>query len=333
MIKKRTFQSLKNELRSNPTAIIGVAIFTLLLFGAIFAPILAPHDPTTQYSDRTHQAPFGFGGESEQTQLVDGEMQTVVEGNSGTLNHALGTDANGRDILSRSLYGLRTSLLVAITAMTISLIVGTTFGLVSGYYGGRVDDSIMRFVDVILAFPSLLMALALFGILGPMTVFVPDPFAALGIVEDRPAVTPFPGTVTLAISAVIWVWIARVARAEARQVRNQEYVTAGKTMGMSNFAIIKNHVLPNSLTPILVLGTVQLATIIIIESSLSFLGFSGTTLSLGFDIAFGRDYLSNSWWISSIPGLFIVAAVISINLLGDWFRDALDPDIQGGGGR
>jgi peptide/nickel transport system permease protein len=215
--------------------------------------------------------------------------------------------------------------------MILSLIVGTTFGLIAGYYGGKTDDTIMRFVDVILAFPSLLMALALFGILGPMTVSVPDPFAALGLVENRPETTPFPGTVTLAISAVIWVWIARVARSEARQVRNLDYVTAGKTMGMSDFGIIKNHVLPNSLTPILVLGTVQLATIIIIESSLSFLGFSGTTLSLGFDIAFGRDYLSNSWWISSVPGLFIVAAVISINLLGDWFRDALDPDIQGGG--
>lgn len=331
MIKKRTRDSLKRELRSNPTAAIGVVLLVFLIFGGVFAPFLAPHDPTTQYSDRTHQAPYGFGGQSEQTNFVDGEMVTVVEDSSGTMTHVLGTDANGRDLASRALYGLRTSLMVAVTAMTISIVLGTTFGLISGYYGGKIDSATMRFVDVILAFPSLLMALALFGILGPLTLSAPDPFVQAGIVNDRPASVPFPGTVTIAISAVIWVWIARVARAEAISVKNEEYVTAAKTMGMGDLSIIRKHVFPNCFTPILVLGTVQLATIIIIESSLSFLGFSGTTLSLGFDIAQGRDYLGSSWWISSVPGLFIVGAVVAINFIGDWFRDALDPDTQGEG--
>ena len=330
MISRRTRASLKSELRSNPIAILGVALFISLLVGAIFAPIIAPHDPTRQYSSENHLAPIGFGSEGERTELVDGEIQTVEWDNRGTLTHVLGTDANGRDLFSRALYGARTSLLVAFAAMSLSLVLGTTTGLVSGYYGGRIDSTLMRFVDVILAFPALLMALALFGILGPMTVWIPDPLVTSGLVSDRPSSVPFPGTVTLAISSVIWVWIARVARSEALAVKNEEYVTAARTMGMSDFKIIQKHVLPNCLTPILVLGTVQLATIIILESSLSFLGFSGTTLSLGFDIAQGRGYLGTSWWIASIPGIFIVVAVVSINLIGDWLRDALDPDIQGG---
>jgi peptide/nickel transport system permease protein len=329
MIKQRTKQSLKKELRTNKAALLGVIVFSTLVFAGVFAPFLAPHDPTTQYTDKTHQAPLGFGGVNMDTKLVDGEIQSVENDNSGTVNHLLGTDANGRDLTSRALYGLRTSLMVAVTAMILSVVVGSTFGLIAGYYGGKVDSGAMRFVDVILAFPSLLMALALFGIMGPLTIAIPDPFASLGLVENRPEAIPFPGTVTLAITAVIWVWIARIARSEAISVKNEEYVTAAKTMGMSDLAIIRKHVLPNSLTPILVLGTVQLATIIILESSLSFLGFSGTTLSLGWDIALGRTYLGSSWWISSVPGVFILAAVMSINFIGDWFRDALDPEIQG----
>ncbi len=331
MISKRTQTSLKRELRSNPIAILGVVLFMSLVIGALFAPILAPHDPTRQYSTENHQAPIGFGSEDQRTVLIDGEIQTIASDNRGTLTHVLGTDANGRDLFSRALYGARTSLMVALAAMSISLLLGTATGLTSGYYGGRTDSITMRLVDIVLAFPALLMALALFGILGPMTIWIPDPLVTSGLVSDRPASVPFPGTVTIAISSVIWVWIARVARAEALSVKNEEYITAARTMGMSDFQIIRRHVLPNCLTPILVLGTVQLATIIILESSLSFLGFSGTTLSLGFDIAQGRSYLGTSWWIASIPGVFIVAAVVGINLIGDWLRDALDPDIQGGG--
>jgi len=141
-----------------------------------------------------------------------------------------------------------------------------------------------------------------------------------------------PGTVIVVVALVNWVWFARVARGEALSVRDQEYVKAARSMGGSDLHLILRHVLPNSLTPILVLATIQIAAIILLESSLSFLGFSGAQLSWGFDIAQGRQYLSSSWWIATMPGLAIVAAVVGINLIGDWLRDALDPGIEGQGG-
>ncbi len=330
MISERTKDNLVSELKENPLSIFGTVLMIGLLISALFAPILSLHDPTKQNSGNSHQAPVGFGGEVEQTQLVDGEIQTTTVSNEGSLEHFMGTDALGRDVYSRLLYGIRTSLMVGFVAVMISLVVGTVLGLSAGYYGGRIDSVSMRFVDIMLAFPSLLMALALFGILGSLAIQIPDPVVILTGIDDRPEYITFPGTTTLAIAAVLWVWIARVARSEALTVRNEEYVTAGKIMGMSDIRIIVKHVLPNCITPILVMGTIQLATVIILESSLSFLGFSGTTLSLGYDIAQGRDYLAGSWWISSMAGVVIMAAVVSVNLIGDWFRDALDPEIQRG---
>jgi peptide/nickel transport system permease protein len=144
-----------------------------------------------------------------------------------------------------------------------------------------------------------------------------------------------PGTVVVVVGLVNWVWFARVARGEALSLRTQEYVKAARALGASDGRIIRGHVLPNAITPIIVLGTVQIAAIILLESSLSFLGFSGTNLSWGFDIAQGRDYVSSGqWWIAGIPGLAIMLSVIGVNLLGDWLRDALDPGIEGesGGG-
>ncbi len=330
MISKRTRTAVLKELHSNKLATVGTALILCMLFVGMFAPVLAPHDPTQQDNSQTHQPPAFMGGETETTRLVDGEMQTVTEDNSGSLTHPLGTDTNGRDVLSRAIYGARTSLLVALTAMMASLILGTSVGMTAGYFGGKTDTILMRFVDVVLAFPALLITLAMIGVIGPLTFFIPDPFVTSGLITDRPTHMVFPVTITAAIAAVIWVWIARVARSEAIRVKNEEYVTAARTMGRSNFGIIRKHVLPNSITPILVLATIQVASIIIIESSLSFLGFAGTNLSWGYDIAQGRDYLGTSWWLSTIPGLFIVIAVVGINLFGDLLRDALDPGIDRG---
>jgi peptide/nickel transport system permease protein len=141
-----------------------------------------------------------------------------------------------------------------------------------------------------------------------------------------------PGTVILVVGLVNWVWFARVARGEALSVGNEEYVKAARSLGASDSYIVRRHVLPNSITPILVLATIQIAAIILLESSLAFLGFSGTNLSWGFDIAQGRQYLSSSWWIATVPGIAIVLTVIGVNLVGDWLRDALDPGIEGEGG-
>ncbi|MGM0592735.1 MAG: ABC transporter permease [Halobacteriota archaeon] len=331
MLSPRTLTNLRREFSASLLAKVGVVLVVLIAVMAIFAPLLAPHNPTTQDQSRTQLPPVGVTVAQEETRLVDGEITRVETTTTGTLEHPLGTDGLGRDMLSRAIYGARTSLLVSLTAMLISAVVGTAVGLSAGYYGGNIDEGLMRVVDVILAFPSLIVALSLVGVFGNAAVSVPDPFVALGLADGMPPVAVIPGSITLAIASTGWVWIARIARGEAISVANEDYVRAARTTGLSNWRTILKHVLPNSLTAILVLATIQIATIIIIESSLSFLGFSGTTLSWGFDIAQGRNYLATSWWISTVPGVMIVLAVIGINLLGDWLRDALDPGIDRGG--
>jgi peptide/nickel transport system permease protein len=155
---------------------------------------------------------------------------------------------------------------------------------------------------------------------------------ALDVAPGMPGQIALPGTVILVVALVNWVWFARVARGEALSVTGEEYVKAARSVGASNPFIIRKHILPNSVTPIIVLATIQIAAIILLESALSYLGFSGVNLSWGFDISQGRNYLATSWWISTVPGLAIVLTVIGINLVGDWLRDALDPGIEGEGG-
>ncbi len=332
MISDRLKRNLKKEFRSSLLAKIGVFLMLVVVLSATFAPLLAPHDPTQTNPEQAQLPPIGFESERETSEFVDGEVQTVSRSVEGSMEHPLGTDAVGRDMASRILYGARTSLLVGLIGSTVAAVTGVAVGLTAGYYGGRVDDGLMRFADVMLAFPSLVLAVALVGLLGPLTFPLPDPIVLLGLAEGMPETFTMPVTVTLVVALVNWVWFARIARGEALSLRQEEYVKAARSMGASDGRIILRHVLPNSFTPILVLATIQVAAIILLESSLSFLGFSGTNLSWGFDIAQGRNYLATSWWIASIPGLAIVAAVIGINLIGDWLRDALDPGIEGESG-
>jgi len=351
-VSPRTIRNLGNELDRSFLAKLGIALVTVALLMAVFAPFLAPWNPTKQTLDDKQQPPLGFTRAESQTtsKMVNGSVEIVnetvlVEAN---VTHPLGTDALGRDMLSRVIYGARTSLIVGIAGTFLAMLLGVPTGLVSGYVSGRVDDVVMRIADVSLAFPSLVLAVALVGLWGQASVSVPDPFVVTGLSSairgavslpgglTYPAGMPgqftLPGTVIVVVGLVNWVWFARVARGEALAVRNEEYVTAARSMGASKAFIIRKHVLPNSLTPILVLGTIQVAAIILLESALSFLGFSGASLSWGFDIAQGRAYQTTSWWIAAMPGLAIVFTVIGINLVGDWFRDALDPGIEGEGG-
>ena len=337
MISPRTLRNLRSELSRSLLAKLGIAILAVILFTAVFAPLLAPHDPTDQNLENANVPPLGFTATENQTtsEMVDGEVQIVEEEVvvNTTAEHPLGTDSLGRDVLSRTMFGARTSLLVGLFGTAIAVVLGVTVGITAGYYGGRVDDALMRFADVMLAFPSLVLAIALIGLWGQAALRVPDPLVALGIASaEMPEDIVLPGTVIVVVALVNWVWFARVARGEALSVRDQEYVKAARSMGGSDLHVILRHVLPNSLTPILVLATIQIAAIILLESALSFLGFSGAQLSWGFDIAQGRQYLSSSWWIATVPGLAIVAAVVGINLIGDWLRDALDPGIEGQGG-
>jgi peptide/nickel transport system permease protein len=332
MISLRTLQDLKSELFRSRLALIGVVVLLLMIGVAIFAPFAAPYNPTSQNLTRSHRPPIGFTTSQTVTKMVDGEVQQVNETVNGTAAHPLGTDVQGRDMLSRVIYGARTSLLVGLFGTGIAALLGITVGVLAGYLGGRIDDILMRGADIMLAFPSLVLALALIGLTGPTAISLPAPFASLGLVEDMPATVVLPGTVITVIGLVLWVWFARVTRAEVLAVSKEEYVKAARSIGARDGFIVRKHVLPNSITPILVLGTIQVATVILIESSLSFLGFSGTTLSWGFDIARGRSYLASYWWITSFPGLAILLTVVAINLVGDWLRDALDPGIEGEGG-
>jgi peptide/nickel transport system permease protein len=336
MIRPRTLRNLRRELRGNLLAKVGIVLIVAVVLVAVFAPVLAPQNPFDQDLNNSSLPPLGFSAETNETtsEMVDGEIRIVNETTniSATAAHPLGTDALGRDMLSRVLYGARTSLLVGVLGTAIAAVLGVTVGLSAGYYGGKVDDALMRSADVMLAFPSLVLAVALVGLFGGATVSVPDPIVALGVAPGMPDSFALPGTVILVVALVNWVWFARVARGEALSIADAEYVKAARSVGASDGFILRKHVLPNSTTPILVLATIQIAAIILLESSLSYLGFSGATLSWGFDIAQGRDYLATAWWISTMPGIAIVLTVIGVNLVGDWLRDALDPGIEGEGG-
>ncbi|WP_439027340.1 ABC transporter permease [Haloarchaeobius sp. DT45] len=352
-LSPRTVRNLEQELRRNSLAKVGIAIVVLVVLVAVFAPFVAPDRPTNQNLDEARLPPVGFSEKSVQEVQVkengsvvfeDGEIVTETRTvyNNASWSHPLGTDGNGRDILSRLIYGARVSLLVGVLGTTLATLIGVTVGLTAGYYRGTVDDALMRAADVMLAFPSLVLAIALVGVWGQAKLAIPDPFVQSGLVGifrdaaglpgPMPETTALPGTVIVVVALVNWVWFARVARGEALSLREESYVKAARSMGASDATILLRHVLPNAVTPILVLATIQVAAIILLESALSFLGFSAANVSWGFDIALGREYQTTAWWIAAMPGLAIVVTVVGLNLVGDWLRDALDPGIEGEGG-
>lgn len=363
MISDRVKASLKREFRQSRMAQVGLILVVLVMLTATFAPMLAPHDPTKSQigtggtEDKSDLPPLSpipghdFGG-IEERPVVDqetGEFETVEIQVDAEWAHPLGTNGQGQDVLSRIIYGARVSMLVGLLGAAIAALVGVPYGLAAGYFGGRIDDGLMRAGDVMLAFPSLVLAIALIGVFrdsGFHTTELRDPFVAAAQSETIPSIlvprvdhmaampesTTFPVTVTLVVALVNWVWFARIARGEAISIRAEEYVKAARSIGASNTTILRQHVLPNAITPIIVLATIQVAFIILLEAALSFLGFSGTDLTWGADVQQGRGDLATQWWIATLPGLAIVAAVIGVNLLGDWLRDALDPGIEGESG-
>ncbi len=355
MISPRTRRNLRKELRGSRLAQFGVFLVIVIFVVAMFAPLFAPHDPETQRvgtgdtEDMTDLPPVGFSTVENETRREDGEIVTRQVEISANASHVLGTNTRGQDVLSRVIYGGRVSLLVGLVGAFLATLIGVPYGLAAGYFGGKIDDGLMRGADIMLAFPSLVLAIALVGVFRGTefhTRELPDPLVLAAQsdavpnllipradhVASMPETTTFPLTVTLVVALVNWVWFARVARGEAMSIRSEKYVTAAKSIGASNATIIRQHVLPNSLTPIIVLATIQVAFIILLESALSFLGFSGTTLTWGQDIARGQSDQRAQWWIATMPGLAIVFAVVGVNLVGDWLRDALDPGIEGEAG-
>jgi peptide/nickel transport system permease protein len=289
-----------HSFRTSPMAIGAAVVAAVCIFSALFAPWVAPHNP------------FDLAT----LELSDARLPPAWE-EGGSAKYLLGTDDQGRDILSAIMYGARISMLVGLASVVLSVIVGVSLGLLSGFVGGKTDAFIMRVCDVMLSFPSILIALLIDGVGRAMFPNAHDTLAFAVLV--------------LAIALPGWVQYARTVRGSTLVERNKEYVQAARVTGVPPLRIMRKHVLPNVMGPVLVLATIQVATAILTEATLSFLGVGvpPTQPSLGTLIRIGNDFLfSGEWWITIFPGLMLVLIALSVNLLGDWLRDALNPRLQ-----
>ena len=286
--------------RRSPLAIASAAVALFCVVCAVFADWVAPHNPTDLAT----------------LELADALMPPAWLP-EGKARYLFGTDAQGRDILSALMYGTRISLAVGIASVLVSMLVGVTLGLVAGFVGGRTDAFIMRVCDVMLSLPAILVALLVDGVGRALFPQAHDTLAFAVLI--------------VAISLTGWVQYARTVRGSTLVERNKEYVQAARVIGVPPLRIMRRHVLPNALGPVTVLATIQVASAIIIEATLSFLGVGMpvTSPSLGTLIRVGNDFLlSGEWWITIFPGVVLVMVALSVNLLGDWLRDALNPRLR-----
>ena len=279
--------SFLKRLLSSPVAALGAILLVAFFVMAIFAPQLAPFDPTAP-DLRTRLAPPSWTGGPEQ--------------------HFLGTDHLGRDILSRLIYGSRIALLVGLGGVTLMAVIGITLGIMAGYFGGWMDTAISRLIDTLIAIPNTILYLTVLGVFGP---------SLIGLV--------------LVIGAIGWTTFARVVRAETLSVRNREFVEAARALGQYTPIVLLRHVLPAVMAPIIVVATLNVATVIILEASLSFLGFGvqPPTVTWGRMLADGRNYVATAWWLATFPGVFITLLCLSLIFMGDRLRDVLDPRLRG----
>ena len=287
--------------RTSPVALVSALIALILIVAALFAPLIAPHDPMDVASLSlmdSFKPPVG---------LPDADWANI-----------LGTDNQGRDVLSAIMYGMRISLLVGFLSTLFAIVVGVGVGMLAGYPGGAVDAVLMRVADVQLTFPSILTALLVDGVI---TAALPGTMrAALQIY-----------VIIFAIGISLWPSFARTVRGSTMVERGKDYVMAAKVIGVPSWRIMLNHVLPNVIGPVMVIATLGLGQAIIAEATLSFLGVGlpSTQPSLGTLIRFGDDFLfSGQWWVTVFPGVALILMVLAINLLGDWLRDALNPRLR-----
>lgn len=266
------------QFTSNRLNLIGLTFVLVVVLAAVFAPAIAPAEPNEQ------------------------DLLNRLEPPSA--EHPMGTDQLGRDVLSRLLYGARITLGIAVTVVAITLAIGTVVGVVAGYAGGWVDEALMRFVDILLAFPGILLALVIAGILGPSLT-----------------------NIMIALAVVGWTQYARIIRGSVLSVKEKEFIKAAQLMDVSRTRIIARHVLPNVITPVVVLATMDMAYVILGTAGLSFLGLGAQppTPEWGTMLSQGRNYLQDAWWVVNLPGLAIMVTVLGFNLLGDGLRDVLDP--------
>lgn len=272
---------------ANRGAVIGLVVFVLLVLLALLAPVIAPHSPSTQYRDALLVPPVWSEG--------------------GRAQFLLGTDAVGRDMLSRLLFGARFSLFIGIVVVSIALVGGVLIGLLAGFFGGWVDAVLMRIMDIILAFPSLLLALVLVAVLGP------------GLTNAM-----------IAIALVLQPHFARLTRAAVMAEKSREYVTAARVAGAGPFWLMVRTILPNCLAPLIVQATLSFSNAILDAAALGFLGMGAQppTPEWGTMLAEAREFVLRAWWVVTLPGLAILITVLAINLMGDGMRDALDPKLK-----
>jgi len=284
---RQGFLQFLEDLRGQPAAMLGGVVLLTFIFLAIFAPQIAPHDPTIGDLMLRLLPPFWQEGRNPA--------------------YPLGTDVQGRDMLSRIIFGSRVSLLVGFLAVSISVIIGTILGAIAGYYRGKIDTLLSRFADLLMAFPFLIFAIGMMAFLGPG-------FRNL----------------ILALTFKSWVEFFRLVRGEMMSEKTKEYVDAARVMGQSDYAIIVSEIMPNILHSILVLATLRMGYMIIMEASLSFLGLGiqPPTPSWGGMVNEGRGYIMTHWWVSTLPGMAILTLVLSINLFGEGLRDILDPRLK-----
>jgi peptide/nickel transport system permease protein len=277
------------RLRRDAAAFAGLLVIAATVLAAVLAPVLSPADPVKNRLVERLTPPMWVAG--------------------GTARHPLGTDTLGRDVTSRLLYGARVSLVVGVSAVAIAGLLGVVLGLLAGYYRGWPDDVLMRIGDVQLAFPVLVLAIALLAVAGASLL-----------------------TVVLVLGVTGWITYARIVRGETLSLISREFVEAARAMGAPDRHVIWRHVVPNVLPPVTVVATFSVARVVIAEASLSFLGLGipPPAPSWGAMLDEGRNYLTTGWWLALFPGLAILLLVLGINLVGDWLRDALDPRLERG---
>ncbi|HET7036062.1 MAG TPA: ABC transporter permease [Thermomicrobiaceae bacterium] len=287
-IRRRSWRySTLGRFVSNPSALFGGVVLTILVLAALAAPLLAPHSPSETHLLLRNTPPAWSA--------------------KGSGEHILGTDPVGRDLLSRIIYGARVSLGIGLSVTLLAAGIGVLLGLLAGYFGGWIDQVVMRVADLFLAFPFILLAITIIAVLGA-------------------------GLVNLIATLVVtsWVGYARLVRGEVFTVRERQYVDAARVAGAGNGRILLRHILPNVLASVIVVGTLQVGFVILAEAALSFLGL-GLNPSIpdwGTMVSDGRLYIYTAWWVITFPGIAIMLTVLSINMLGDWLRDVLDPTLR-----
>mgnify|MGYP005828397559 CR=1 FL=1 len=286
--RKSPLKKVWRFIKKNPVGFIGLILVALSVSCALFAPFITPFDPS-KASLSSRLAPPSWADPTGESAFF------------------LGADQVGRDLLSRIIYGARISLMVGIFGVLIAMVIGTILGLISGYFGKWLDDIIMRVADIQLAFPFILFAIVIMSVLGT------------GIWK-----------IIIILGLTYWVGFARLIRGQVISLKEQEYIQAARAIGGTNFKIIRKHILPNVLSSILVLGTMYIAEFILLEASLTFLGLGvdPTIPSWGGMLADSRNYITSAWWTAVFPGVAIMITVLGFNLLGDWLRDKLDPNMK-----